>query len=67
MVRETFYDALESNKYKKVEFQNLSFKMEEKGPEYRIILKSPSSDPVDSIVTGRYSIRTLISFLSANR
>jgi hypothetical protein len=60
MARETFYDTLSSGRYSKVEFENLSFKMEEKGTEYRIILEGSSSDPIDSIVSGRYRIRTLM-------
>ncbi len=59
MTRETFYQALTSGRYGKLEFENLSFKMEDKGPEYVVILNGPSSDPIDSIVSGSYRIRKI--------
>ncbi|MGY4884934.1 MAG: hypothetical protein ACP5NZ_05135 [Nanobdellota archaeon] len=57
MVRETFYEALSSEKYSKAKFQELLFKMEERGPEYRIILTGTSSNPIDSIVSNNYLIK----------
>jgi hypothetical protein len=60
MAKETFYEAVDSNRYKKEDIGKLVFKREEGGPQYKVVPGDKYSDPRDSIENDDFTLRMII-------
>jgi hypothetical protein len=60
MAKETFYEAVNSNRYEKEEIGKLVFKMEEGGPQYKVVPGDKYSNLRDSIAKDDFTLRMII-------
>jgi hypothetical protein len=56
MTRESFYDVLNNPNITKESFQKICFKMDSKGPQYRVKLGDNYSTPKDAVENNDFTL-----------
>lgn len=61
MTKQTFYELLKAEGCNRKDMNRLTFKMDDGGPKYRVILGDKYSDPKDSVVNGDFTLGVVSS------